>query len=765
MNMRWRLKLFVITLTLMGAAVLTWPVYGQDAAPLDSVLTIQPLEAQPIGVPVTITAQLSGSDGGPNPNKVLILYVNDEEIRRIRTDDKGLAAIRISRELSAAEYDVRVDFEGTLAYLPTSATTTLTVRPAELKIVTIPALANVPFQLDGTQFTTDEEGVARLEVAKTGDYQLEVLLEPDTEIAPDTRVTFDRWKDEFQPQRTVTIDGDVLMEAGFTVSHPVSQTFVDLNNEPVDMSRIESLTMKGSDGSSFTFEDGQERWLRGGRIARRQAGLEETQIQYSIESVLLNGSNTVNQFQQRFFVEPHSVWTIQLLLYYADFSAADALFGSPIGTGIKVEYPDGHTEILEFGESNTITIGPVPRGEYRIQVVGASGVAPVTPLALSRNQELDLKVLSNLNIALGAGLGFVGVFGLLLYGRPYLPLLVYRTTKDVATLRFLKGGAQRAKVQYLLPGNTARSGNAALLQSPQPNAALSEVEQAVIHMALTEPFYGRRRVSQELAKSGIYISVWNVRAIQLRHNLATIESRLAGLPSSLPQRTEPLVVDSHATPVAISEKSTVIASKHPGYLCAQDTYHVGSIEGIGDIYQQTFIDAYSGVALVKLYTEKDSQVAVDMLNNTVQPWFEQHNIVILNVMTDRGREFVASGRQKTHQYQDALATLGIHQVKSESQDAQSNDICAQFHETIRRGFYSRVLRKRKKYASLEAFQRAADKWLNRYNTETAWDGPGSQGETPIDRLHGHLSSGSSNGWHHLETEYAEQGLAEAALPS
>jgi hypothetical protein len=39
-----------------------------------------------------------------------------------------------------------------------------------------------------------------------------------------------------------------------------------------------------------------------------------------------------------------------------------------------------------------------------------------------------------------------------------------------------------------------------------------------------------------------------------------------------------------------------IDTAHPGYLGAQDTYYVGTIEAIGRIYQQTFIDTYTKVA-------------------------------------------------------------------------------------------------------------------------------------------------------------------------
>ena len=47
-----------------------------------------------------------------------------------------------------------------------------------------------------------------------------------------------------------------------------------------------------------------------------------------------------------------------------------------------------------------------------------------------------------------------------------------------------------------------------------------------------------------------------------------------------------------------------IETAHPGYLGAQDTYYVGTIKSIGRIYQQTFIDTYTKVALPSSMTAK-----------------------------------------------------------------------------------------------------------------------------------------------------------------
>jgi hypothetical protein len=42
-------------------------------------------------------------------------------------------------------------------------------------------------------------------------------------------------------------------------------------------------------------------------------------------------------------------------------------------------------------------------------------------------------------------------------------------------------------------------------------------------------------------------------------------------------------------------------SECPGYCGAQDTFYVGTLKGVGRIYQQTFIDTYTKVAFAKLY--------------------------------------------------------------------------------------------------------------------------------------------------------------------
>jgi len=65
---------------------------------------------------------------------------------------------------------------------------------------------------------------------------------------------------------------------------------------------------------------------------------------------------------------------------------------------------------------------------------------------------------------------------------------------------------------------------------------------------------------------------------------------------------------------------------------------VGTLKGVGRIYQRTFIDTYSKVGFAKLYDGKTPVTAADPLNDRVLPFFKQHEIPLNRVLTDRGTE-------------------------------------------------------------------------------------------------------------------------------
>ena len=119
-----------------------------------------------------------------------------------------------------------------------------------------------------------------------------------------------------------------------------------------------------------------------------------------------------------------------------------------------------------------------------------------------------------------------------------------------------------------------------------------------------------------------------------------------------------------------------IETQHPGYLISQDTFYVGYLKGVGRIYQQSVLDTYSSVAFAKLYSAKIPVTSVDILNDRVLLFFEEHNIPVLRVLTDRGTEYCGSLDKSA--YQLYLQLNDIDHTKTKVKSPQTNGICERF---------------------------------------------------------------------------------------
>lgn len=272
-------------------------------------------------------------------------------------------------------------------------------------------------------------------------------------------------------------------------------------------------------------------------------------------------------------------------------------------------------------------------------------------------------------------------------------------------------------------------------RKPNPkNRVEPQIEQAVLDFALEYPAHGQVRVSNELRKKGVFVSPSGVRSIWLRSKLQSRKLRLKVLEAKV--AAEGILLTEAQIAAMERQKATdeahgQIETEHPGYLGSQDTYYVGTIKGIGRIYQQTFVDTYSKVAACKLYTTKTPITAADLLNDRVLPMLETHGIDLLRVLTDRGTEFC--GRPERHDYQLYLAVNDIEHTRTKAYSPQTNGICERFHRTVKEEFYEIAFRK-KVYSELDDLQADLDAWVEIYNNERSHQGKMCCGRTPIQTL-------------------------------
>jgi len=96
----------------------------------------------------------------------------------------------------------------------------------------------------------------------------------------------------------------------------------------------------------------------------------------------------------------------------------------------------------------------------------------------------------------------------------------------------------------------------------------------------------------------------------------------------------PVVTKRYLREVA-KKKPAHINAYYPGYLFCQDTFYIGIIKGLGRIYQQVGIDAYSSFGFAQLYRDKKAIRAIDLLKTNVLPVYKYFNIPLDRILTDK----------------------------------------------------------------------------------------------------------------------------------
>jgi hypothetical protein len=348
------------------------------------------------------------------------IWIDDNAITSLKPtawlgDTGGIHVVQLGDNSAGQQSDIA--FDKVLvdkAFIPASRQADPV--PGTLRIRAVPAWSGIEFELDGEIFRTDQNGVVRIQVKRWSTDLKSRITVHDAKRGGGSKITFTGWR-----EWPYADSKDVY--ATFELWEPVAFNFTDENGEHVDQSLIDTIVLKSSLGEIYTLtaDDLDEPELHISNVVNTPVGINTKSVTYYVDQVIIDGANVVNRSQQRMAFENGDDLNFQitLLFYQVKFQATDAFFGRPLGDEIVIQAPDGSKQHLPINDQGEVFIPRLPRGDYQITVVGG-GYSPPRPLRISRDQVVQLEVISHLDFALMAGAASTVAIGLVVIGRPHV---------------------------------------------------------------------------------------------------------------------------------------------------------------------------------------------------------------------------------------------------------------------------------------------------------------------------------------------------------
>lgn len=281
-------------------------------------------------------------------------------------------------------------------------------------VSTVPRLAGFRFSYQGKAYVTGADGSVKVPRSLADDV---IMLSPLTRVlrlADGAEARFERWYGQSHLRGST---GSAV--AAMSIYRPVAFRFSNLQGDAVARSDLGEVSLKSSTGFFSSLPAAADTMLmQSSRVVPDNSGLQVKDLYYTIQRVDVEGNNIVNRSQTKFFPQRDHQVSVPLLFFDASVRSRDALFGWGVSGTLVLEYPNGHTRTLPLDSDGRASLPGLPRGQYHLSVDGA-GLKLVQPVAMSRPQDIDLKVFTWLDIATVAALGLFVAIGLLLLGRRF----------------------------------------------------------------------------------------------------------------------------------------------------------------------------------------------------------------------------------------------------------------------------------------------------------------------------------------------------------
>jgi len=255
-----------------------------------------------------------------------------------------------------------------------------------------------------------------------------------------------------------------------------------------------------------------------------------------------------------------------------------------------------------------------------------------------------------------------------------------------------------------------------------PNQTPLDVEMNILDYIEKHPSHGPVHSADELRLKGVSVKPSAVYNVLKRHHLNTRKQRLEHLRITRGVVANPADLDRDRE----RAKHRSLDTRYPGHIIGMDVFYVGTLKGVGRIYQFTAIDTYSSYAWAKLYTDKSALSACNFLMHVVNTSLD---IPFRSVLTDNGKEFTTHHLSKNHSFERALTQLDIRHRLTMVRHPWTNGACERLNRTILEEFYQVTFRT-KIYHSIDELNPDLNQFIEYYNCQRTHHGKRTKGNVP-----------------------------------
>jgi hypothetical protein len=295
--------------------------------------------------------------------------------------------------------------------------------PITITIRTVPSLPGVRFAFDGTPIVTGPQGSTS--VTEQHNFTAHSLKLAETQLsASGRRYTFVRWAGQRDPDQAFrpTVQGlpmraNYTVTASFAVMCPVSPRLAQQDGAALAAARVAQITLRNNLGQPAALRPSGTTWLPCSWPVYRGSLLSSTDLQYSVQSMLVSGTNTVHAGVERFRPSRTPNPKLTGYFYTLAITAHDAIFGGVVGSYALLTMPDRTVRRVPLGPRHVATVSNLPQGDYQVQIKARGASVPAQTFRLSKDQTANLAAVTRNDIAVVCGALLAGLTGIPLLSR------------------------------------------------------------------------------------------------------------------------------------------------------------------------------------------------------------------------------------------------------------------------------------------------------------------------------------------------------------